>query len=433
MLSLLLCVKSNEPSHNTDSSSDADTNGYFYQDKSDWVDPGDMFTYDAARKRNSNSRNKMIQTDAECQCPPTQCSLAEKNKLEDKLRDCQRNLSAFKSLSKTRPGCDQRADAFFRRFHNKAVSKLIQLKNEANSMASSVLFLQIGLTRGDLDTLDMAGIRTSIESQLNDCKKAGDIAETMISLLDSFEIVGKETLFEKYCHYIPIIFGLLAISYIIFSIRRNLFLLFLFALLTCTVWQWFRLYFEVVAKRQDTIHMPAECIGGKSDVSSTIKSIFGYLYQSVDSKISFNSKYESSCSKYYRDVIVSPILEVNPVEAFVEVIAILFFRPLALLGDNFGLSFSNFFQHIPIVQLIWVAPMFLIIALCSLLILGRYSLNLPFISLKPERISYVKVNDSPSTNLPVENRWQDRSRPRERCVGDGTHLTLKLRKRHESL
>ncbi|KAI1280480.1 Chloride channel CLIC-like protein 1 [Halotydeus destructor] len=357
VLFLFLCAVNCQPPE--DGAHDAD---FFYRDKSDWVDPGNIFTYDPLTKSNIDKTHKSTQTETHIpESQPLSCPHSDCHKVDAKLDTCRKELASYKAIA-SRSG-DHRAESFLRHLTSKTALKLEQLVKTVDGKSKSTLHIQFPLKSADLKRLQ----RYVLEEA--DGKNTLDtLSETLAKFLDTFDVIERERWYVQIMAYFPGILLAIALFYIIYILRRRFVLLFLFV---CTLWEWFKLYKNVLARREEVIaKVPAHCFQGHSSSYNWLSAINVWL----GNQLSF-VQVADSCTEYYQAIYVDPILEANPAKAFSEVLGMIFLYPITLIGNYTGLSIQKFFSHIPGFHMIWIGPLSFLVVIAFLLAISRMTFN----------------------------------------------------------
>ena len=219
--------------------SDAELEDYFYVDKSKWVDPGNMFTYDHRTKSNVPEPNAP-RIEHHDELPTIESCLALNDKhsqLKEKLQVCRKDKKILESLM-LKKSCSSRTDAFFRRLMNKAATKIDQLLLEAKSYEEySNLHLYIQITPEEIEALQ----KLKVADKSADCNLVEMITDAATGLIDSLELGQQPTFLENNFEYIIAGMAASLISYA-FVIRQGWFHRIILLLTVGTFWEWKRMY-----------------------------------------------------------------------------------------------------------------------------------------------------------------------------------------------
>lgn len=375
---------------------------YFAVDKSEWVEPTNMFEGPSQLKLNTKDQPTQTINTCDCTTDPEKvvedCSLISKE-LESRTRE----VKALKSLLNSK-SCGYRASAFFKRLAYKTMNKIDQLMYNAQSMdTGSGLYLHVDVSAKDMATLQELKFKNAAE----ECSFVEKFDRVASRLIDSAYLGSKPSFWVEYHDYIVGIIMSICIGYA-FIIRRGNWDKFVLLLIVGTLWEWKRMYQMEIARRlESSLSVPPECANGKNvQWTKSLSNWFTGMANNVFSFKVYAQESDNVCSSYYSSIAVNPLLDVNPVEAFSHILGLIFFRPLVQLGDYSGKATTKFFSHIPIAYLPFILPSALFVIALVVLGIFRYSLKLPFVMIAPSsnspRTTITHIHQGPSSGHPVD-------------------------------
>lgn len=343
---------------------------YFSIDKSDWIEPGNMFE----ERKPVNYPDDESAISNNCQCSSEPVKVAEDcSAIKKELILCEKEIKSLKSLLNSK-SCGYRASAFFKRIALKTVSKIDQLMiNSQNLDTGSCLYLHIDISEKDLSILQQFKLKEAAE----ECSFIEKVDKVATRLIDSAYIGSKPSFWAENHDYIIGTIITICIGYS-FIIRRGYWDKFILLIIVGTLWEWKRMYQMEITKR--ILSVSPECSSGREvDWTRSLANWFTGFAGSIFSFQHYSQRSDNVCSL----IAVNPILDVNPVEAFSHVLSLIFFRPLVQLGDYSGMATTKFFAHIPIAYIPLILPSALFIIALVVMGIFRYSLKLPFVMIAP--------------------------------------------------
>lgn len=407
-LTLLSVVQQKSDIKNFENNEELDsTNEYLRYDKSDWVDPGDMFSYDPHTKSNMKTAKAGATTkrrafdESECECQhsePTPCYNKGCDEVLSKLKECETEVKLLKDMT-SGLSCNERIAAFTKRALQKLNNQLNNLFQPREEVKVYLLVYK--------ETLMLLEKYTKYE-KIN-CKNIDIFEDEIIRLMDQIEVFPDEhnswrvylvNLINSKVNDSRFIMSITCLLLAIFLIYKmyyssfvlNIFLFIIIMLMMAVGWEWNQLYHAEIAKKQAVLQLPPlEC--QNPNTLSYFERIRLSLFAS-----------EERCYRYYRASMVDPVWEVNPLTAASSLLAKTAFLPLGIAGDSLGEFVNKFFSHIPWYLLPFVGLASLVVVLFSLILVAGYSIRLPLffgsIVKNREPASNRSIKEKDSSSLP---------------------------------
>jgi hypothetical protein len=360
-----------------------DNNNYdMTEDKTKWIDHGDMFSYDTNTKSNVKTSdqtsdplvNQVI--DKECDCRQNTVSNdipidMNCDQIFDKLNICEKDFKVLYELTKS-SACNQRITTFVSRAVLKLINKLKSFDNQLSDEKS----IQIS-------TYVFANSIQIIEQFLNQnsivCQRVDEFEDAITQVIDRLYVVhnSEQNFFSNFIqnHSFKCLVTVSIILFLLFiyklylmSFYSRIITAYILILLISFVWQWIQLYQIEFTKKHVTVSSaPKECTDlQRKELTFSLSFIFN-LYNMDD-----------ECQKYYRALMVDPIFEVNPLEAISSALANALFKPISIVGNELGKGLSNFYDHFNFyTKIIITFPLTIVLVLIICLYMG-YSIRFPY-------------------------------------------------------
>ena len=397
---------------------------YFHIDKSDWIEPSNMFEdqhqtpTESADLRTESADLRTESADQTIQSPDTvdtktmEDCIAVKEKwalTKEQLAISEKEVKTLRSLLASK-SCGYKASAFFKRIAFKTVSKIDKLIAHSKSLdGSSGIYLHIDISHKEMGLLQTLKLGDSA----SECSFVENFDKVACRLIDSAYLGNKPSFWIEHYDYITGTILTFCIGYA-FIIRRGYLDKVILLLIIGTLWEWKRMYEAEINKRSLNYGSIPKGCHSDSEISWT-RSLTSWMMNGIYSAFSFKVHAQESaansiggassgvCSNYYASLAVNPLLDVNPIEAFSHVVALLLFRPLVQLGDYSGRATTSFFAHIPIGYLPIILPSTLFVIALIILGMFRYSLSIPFIRIAPvaQRIERFHPTGEEAPRLPT--------------------------------
>jgi hypothetical protein len=360
-----------------------DNNNYdMTEDKTEWTDFGDMFSYDTNTKSNFKKSdqtsdplvNEVI--DKECDCHQNTVSNdisidMNCDQIFDKLNVCEKELKGLNELTKPSV-CNQRITIFFSRAILKLIKKLKSFDNQLSDEKS----IQIS-------TFVFANNIQIIEEFVNQnsivCQRVDEFEDAITEVIDRLYVVhnSEQNFFSNFIqnHSLKCLVTVSIILFLLFiyklylmSFYSRIITVYILIFFISFLWEWIQLYQIKSSEKHLTVSSaPIECDDLQRKQSTFSSFIISYF---IDMNI--------ECKKYYRALMVDPIFEVNPLEAISSALANALFKPIGILGDQLGKGLSNFYNHFNFyTKIIITFPLTIVCVLITCLYMG-YSIKFPY-------------------------------------------------------
>ena len=349
----------------------------------DWIDFGDMFSYDTHTKTNIKDDKINPEKDEskqQCVCPPSE---PQNTKLEsncdqflDKLDVCNKDKEILKQSTKSST-CNQRIVTFV----NRAVLKLIIKLNafERQMSVEENIWISTYIHPKSVKTIEEFMNQTKIE-----CKRVDEFEDIIYEVINQiyFDHSKNQSLIYRFIENnwfkITISLALIFVSIFLYkfyfmAIWAKCVAIYSLVLISSFVWQWIQLYQKALAARQMTLSKtPNECVYMKNEDQLTITSVFTSFIKSFTSL-------DKKCEDYYRALMVDPIFEINPLVAISSTLSEALFAPISIFGDQLGKGLSNFYVYFNFYEKFFITSLLTIIMGFALILYMGYSIRLPFL------------------------------------------------------
>ncbi|ELU06457.1 hypothetical protein CAPTEDRAFT_228306 [Capitella teleta] len=303
-------------------------------DTENWVDPGNMFDYDAGsktmRKSTDEEVSKEATTTAQCQCEQEAgCGECKKDlaSVNTAINKCQRELNDSKKLNHIPTDF-----WFFKQF----ISQLVQHFGSPWGSDDDVFYqMSIKVTRDDLKLLSGFSQGEKIRVQ-----EAHGILSQMVLQVEQMNLSNNPSLRlswrEEVGHWALIalqvtgsVSAVLLIVWLGSTLRVSLVLfirLTVMALLMTIPWTWWHLYLEEIAKRHSDVmkEVPLAC----RDVEVSWFRWLSSLY----------TIRTDECYEFQRNLLVDPMWDVPPTKAVAVTLTRFLMEPL----EHIALGFKRF-------------------------------------------------------------------------------------------
>lgn len=364
------------------------------QDKSEWIDPGDMLNFDSHYvQRDPDSHNKVKLT------MQHNCNLNAK--IEQELQECKIHL---KELVLKYESCQTDKDSkpladepyfkqYVRTFLNYLEKQLPSSLNEDMSFAA-VLQLspdQISILRKFTES---SGSLQDASSVLSDMIQEVRITSHLDAKTESWEslVVMVSMVFQVACSIAASILSIKLISSLHLSWGQLFVKILIFLFIISIGWTWVHLYKKAVAEKVSNAmkEIPTECKPGDTSWQHN-------LFDWFTSSFTFQ---EDKCAKYHENFIVDPFWEVTPTQAVAITMTKFILEPAGHMGQAINKFFHGLLHGLP-AQLWPVALIIVLFLTVFILIMGcGYKVRIPFfLSIEPTHPPVVtNPHPQPGTN-----------------------------------
>lgn len=332
-------------------------------DKSDWIDSGDMFTYDPSSGTNRESKFKeaasmviqMAKERRKTQQDSKDHCFNDCQEIIVKLKDCEESQKKVRCECLNNDHCGARSYQIIRRL-------MILLNKQLTNEYSRGSILELKVNLDDFFFQMPENIKN-----ISDCDYLANLHPLADQILPSIIIYHPDPLISP--EYLSVKFGATGLGCLLTLIWlfkmawkiRLLALISIFFFITL-IWEYLLLYQTEMAKVEEKSNR----LKDKCESQASI-NFFGWI-SSLVPVLSFGSE-NSECTDYYISTRVNPLLSVNPIMAFSKLYEHTILFALTLTANATGLSFKAFFSHIPT---FWV-PIFLLAGVTVTIFYCKYS------------------------------------------------------------
>nr|CAD2167694.1 unnamed protein product [Meloidogyne enterolobii] len=199
------------------------------------------------------------------------------------------------------------------------------------------------------------------------------------------------------------------------SFRRLCFVVFVSAFGISYYFAYIRKYQEVLAQRFERANWDS------SKHSCTPRGLMSEAFDVLLSYVTIKDK--SDCLKSYEDMLIEPILLVDPLQVLAEVLSNFVLSPFSIAGLHLNRFFIRFFENTPIPLALLMAVLLCLMPVLIVWIVLRIREHLANERREDERKGRLKMIDHSSTQpclttLPADNVTEERERRlRRRAIG----------------
>lgn len=342
----------------------------FYQDKSQWIDPGDMLKFESNSVVMTEERG--TQTTNQCSCDSSQrfdSPEVDCRKTKQKLATCTKDLSVMTKLLQRTDG-NPKTDAFFRRLS-------IILMNKLSEMQEYMPLTPGVAIQFDLNHKFVQKVSRLIERGVNESTPVAsivdEVSDVVIPLIQKSFVRDRESFWVQYVDHLAIAAAAtIVLIFLYLLLQKKIYAVTMTSFLISVLWEWRRLYEEqVVHKELAVMKGPANCG----------TQWYKYLTSGLLQVFSFSADSSDPCHKYYSSVGVKTILKCNPLLAVQNVLGMIFGRSLALIAEYAGEATQKYFSHIPWVWTPVVGAAVVFVMVFAMTFSFGYDVRSPFISL----------------------------------------------------
>lgn len=342
----------------------------FYEDKSQWIDPGDMLKFESSSVVMTEERG--TQTTDQCSCDSSQrfdSPEVDCKKTKQKLATCTKDLSALTKLMQRTDG-NPKTDAFFRRLS-------IILTNKLTEMQDHMPLTPAVAIQFDLNHKFVQKVSRLIERGVNESTPVAlivdEVSDVVIPLLQKSFVRDRESFWVQYVEHLAIAAAsVIVLIFLYLLLQKKVYAVTMTSFLISVLWEWRRLYEEETVRKELTVMKgPANCG----------TQWHKYLTSGLLQVFSFSADSSDPCHKYYSSVGVKTILKCNPLLAVQNVLGMIFGRSFAVLAEYAGEATQKYFSYIPWVWTPVVGAAVVVVMVFAMTFSFGYDVRSPFISL----------------------------------------------------